>query len=117
MQQAQSVGSRLLSAFAGVGALFLLGSLAAYLSLQVIESEVEQTVERTVTTEDSTFSSVPEQLNSSLVDDEFWAPRRGNRWSGLGSGSQRTRGRVWSGPRAQHEENDDAGESVHEPIT
>ncbi|MEM0961256.1 MAG: TonB-dependent receptor [Bacteroidota bacterium] len=40
--------------------------------------------ERTVTTEDSTFSSVPDQLQSSLVGDEFWAPRRGNRWSGLG---------------------------------
>ena len=27
---------------------------------------------------------VPEQLESSVVEDDFWAPSRGNRWNGLG---------------------------------
>ena len=29
-------------------------------------------------------NSVPGQLQSSLVEDDFWAPRRGNRWNGVG---------------------------------
>ena len=40
--------------------------------------------ERTITTPDSTFSSVPDQVESSLIEGDFWAPRRGNRWNGLG---------------------------------
>ncbi len=40
--------------------------------------------ERTLTTPDSSFSSVPGQVNSSIVDGDVWAPRRGNRWNGLG---------------------------------
>lgn len=39
--------------------------------------------ERFLTTPDSTFYSVPDQVQSSLVGDA-WAPRRGNRWNGLG---------------------------------
>ena len=39
--------------------------------------------ERFVTTQDSTFSSVPTQVSSSILSDA-WAPRRGNRWNGLG---------------------------------
>jgi outer membrane receptor protein involved in Fe transport len=39
--------------------------------------------ERYLSTPDSTFYSVPDQVSSSIASD-FWAPRRGNRWNGLG---------------------------------
>ncbi len=64
-----------------LGGPILPGRLRFFLSGQ---GNIADGFERTITTADSTFSSVPTQVESSLIDADVWAPRRGNRWNGLG---------------------------------